>query len=41
MMPLLRADLHVHTCHSKITGTMRFLGSRDCYSQPADVYRVA
>jgi predicted metal-dependent phosphoesterase TrpH len=41
MMPLLRADLHVHTCHSKITGTMRFLGSRDCYSPPADVYRVA
>jgi len=41
MMPLLRADLHVHTCHSKVTGTMRFLGSRDCYSPPADVYRVA
>ena len=38
---MLRADLHVHTCHSKVTGTMRFLGSRDCYSKPADVYRVA
>jgi predicted metal-dependent phosphoesterase TrpH len=37
----LRADLHVHTCHSKISGTMVFLGSRDCYSRPADVYRVA
>jgi predicted metal-dependent phosphoesterase TrpH len=41
MMPQLRADLHVHTCHSKVTGTMRFLRSRDCYSPPADVYRVA
>jgi predicted metal-dependent phosphoesterase TrpH len=39
--PVLRADLHVHTCHSKISGTMPFLGSRDCYSTPADVYRVA
>jgi predicted metal-dependent phosphoesterase TrpH len=37
----LRADLHVHTCHSKVSGTMPFLGSRDCYSTPADVYRVA
>jgi predicted metal-dependent phosphoesterase TrpH len=41
MMPMLRADLHVHTCHSKVSGTMPFLGSRDCYSKPADVYRVA
>jgi predicted metal-dependent phosphoesterase TrpH len=41
MTPVLRADLHVHTCHSKVSGTMRFLGSRDCYSAPADVYRVA
>jgi predicted metal-dependent phosphoesterase TrpH len=39
--PELRADLHVHTCHSKVSGTMPFLGSRDCYSKPADVYRVA
>jgi predicted metal-dependent phosphoesterase TrpH len=38
---MLRADLHVHTCHSKISGSMRFLGSRDCYSPPAEVYRVA
>jgi predicted metal-dependent phosphoesterase TrpH len=41
MTPLLRADLHVHTCHSKVSGTLPFLGSRDCYSRPADVYRVA
>ena len=36
-----RADLHVHTRHSTVSGNMRFLGSRDCYSSPADVYRVA
>ena len=41
MTPMLRADLHVHSCHSKVSGTMPFLGSRDCYSTPADVYRVA
>ena len=41
MMPMLRADMHVHSCHSKVSGNMRFLGSRDCYSKPADVYRVA
>src|SRR5258706_15854915 len=41
MMPMLRADLHVHACHSTVSGTMPFLGSRDCYSTPADVYRVA
>jgi predicted metal-dependent phosphoesterase TrpH len=41
MTPFLRADLHVHTCHSKISGTMPFLGSRDCYSTPADVYLMA
>ncbi len=40
-MKTLRADLHVHTCHSKQSGTLPFLGSRDCYSRPADVYRVA
>ena len=38
---MLRADLHVHTRHSKVSGTLPFLGSRDCYSSPADVYRVA
>ena len=40
-MTTMRADLHVHTCHSRQSGTLRFLGSRDCYSQPDDVYRVA
>ena len=41
MTATLRADLHVHTCHSTESGNLRFLGSRDCYSRPADVYRVA
>jgi predicted metal-dependent phosphoesterase TrpH len=41
MLPMLRADLHVHSCHSRVSGNLRFLGSRDCYSKPADVYRVA
>jgi predicted metal-dependent phosphoesterase TrpH len=41
MTPMLRADLHVHTCHSKVSGTLTFLGSRDCYSPPEGVYRVA
>jgi predicted metal-dependent phosphoesterase TrpH len=38
---VLRADLHVHTCHSRQSGSMKFLRSRDCYSKPEDVYRVA
>jgi predicted metal-dependent phosphoesterase TrpH len=41
MIPTRRADLHVHTCHSMVSGNMRFLRSRDSYSRPADVYRVA
>jgi len=41
MIPTLRADLHVHTRHSTQSGNLRLLGSRDCYSRPADVYRVA
>jgi predicted metal-dependent phosphoesterase TrpH len=41
MTRTLRADLHVHTCHSKQSGTLRFLRSRDCYSTPEAVYRVA
>jgi predicted metal-dependent phosphoesterase TrpH len=41
MTPMLRADLHVHTRHSRVSGNLSFLGSRDCYSTPADVYRVA
>lgn len=36
-----RADLHVHTRHSRVAGTMRFLRSRDCYSDPFDVYAAA
>lgn len=41
MMNLRRADLHVHTCHSKVCGTLTFLGSRDSYSRPEDVYGTA
>jgi predicted metal-dependent phosphoesterase TrpH len=37
----MRADLHVHTLHSRVNGNVPFLGSRDCYSRPEDVYRVA
>jgi predicted metal-dependent phosphoesterase TrpH len=40
-MRILRADLHVHSWHSRQSGNMRFLKSRDCYSSPQDVYRVA
>jgi predicted metal-dependent phosphoesterase TrpH len=40
-MTTLRADLHVHSSASRQTGGLRFLKSRDCYSSPADVYRVA
>lgn len=38
---VLRADLHVHSCHSLRSGNFRFLKSRDCYSSPEDVYRAA
>ena len=38
---VLRADLHVHSCHSLRAGNFRFLKSRDCYSRPEDVYRAA
>lgn len=41
MTPTLRADLHVHTCHSRTSGTLRFLRSRDSYSTPEQVYQVA
>lgn len=41
MTDTLRADMHVHTCHSTECGTLRFLGSRDCYSSPEDVYLTA
>ena len=40
-MPVLRADLHVHTCHSRQSGSLKFLRSRDSYSRPEDVYRTA
>ncbi len=40
-MRTLRADLHVHSCHSRQSGNFRFLKSRDCYSRPEDVYRIA
>ncbi|HET7217900.1 MAG TPA: PHP domain-containing protein [Vicinamibacterales bacterium] len=40
-MRTLRADLHVHSWHSRQSGNMRFLQSRDCYSNPRDVYRTA
>jgi predicted metal-dependent phosphoesterase TrpH len=38
---LLRADLHVHSHHSGYAGHLRFLRARDCYSEPAAVYRAA
>jgi predicted metal-dependent phosphoesterase TrpH len=38
---VLRADLHVHTMHSRVNNDLAFLRSRDCYSRPADVYRLA
>ncbi len=40
-MRTLKADLHVHSCHSLRSGNLRFLKSRDCYSRPEDVYRTA
>jgi predicted metal-dependent phosphoesterase TrpH len=41
VMPLLRADLHVHSYHSGYASHFRFLRTRDCYSDPEAVYRVA
>jgi predicted metal-dependent phosphoesterase TrpH len=38
---LLKADLHVHSWHSTVNGDLPFLKSRDCYSDPVDVYRTA
>ena len=38
---LLKADLHVHSWHSTENGDLPFLKSRDCYSDPVDVYRTA
>ena len=38
---LARADMHVHTRHSRVNGNIPFLRSRDCYSDPLGVYRIA
>jgi len=40
-MTVLRADMHVHTCHSRYNDTISFLGARDCYSTPGQVYKTA
>ena len=37
----MKADLHVHTSHSTQSGSLKFLRSRDCYSDPVAVYRTA
>jgi predicted metal-dependent phosphoesterase TrpH len=37
----MKADLHVHSYHSSQSGSFKFLRSRDCYSAPEAVYRVA
>ncbi len=37
----MRADLHVHSWHSTESGSLKFLRSHDCYSDPVDVYRTA
>ena len=39
--PVLRADLHLHSIHSGFTKTLRMFRSRDCYSDPAAIYRMA
>lgn len=39
--PTLRADLHLHSYHSGHAGHLRFLRTRDCYSDPEAVYRTA
>lgn len=38
---MAKADLHVHSWHSTASGSLRFLKSRDCYSDPVAVYRTA
>jgi len=37
----LRADLHLHSCHSGFAGHLRFLRALDCYSRPDEVYATA
>lgn len=39
--PLMRADLHLHSFHSGFTRTLRVFRSRDCYSDPGEIYRRA
>lgn len=38
---MAKADLHVHSWHSTESGSLRFLKSRDCYSDPVSVYSTA
>jgi predicted metal-dependent phosphoesterase TrpH len=38
---LYRTDLHCHSRYSGRAKHLRFLGCRDCYSQPLEVYRTA
>ncbi len=38
---LFRADLHVHSRYSGRAKHLRFLGCRDCYSDPLEAYRTA
>jgi len=40
-MTMLRADMHVHTCYSSRNDNIAFLGARDCYSTPQQVYATA
>ena len=40
-MTMLRGDMHVHTCFSRYNDTISFLGARDCYSTPQQVYTTA
>ena len=37
----MKADLHVHSYHSAYTAHLRFLGSRDSYSDPGRIYEAA
>jgi hypothetical protein len=37
----MKADLHVHSYHSGYNHDLPFLRSRDCYTDPAAVYRTA
>ncbi len=39
--PTLRADLHVHSCHSGPSSSLPFFRSLDSYSPPEAVYRAA